>query len=85
MCASATFADSLCAKSLQRPVFSRLIDALSQRNRAHGLVQGLGHERDYLAKVAYLSEKDEVRPGDVMVTSGSGASGGVGTVRKRSE
>ncbi len=48
------------------------IDALSQRNRAHGLVQGLGHERDYLAKVAYLSEKDEVREGDVMVTSGLG-------------
>ncbi len=48
------------------------IDALSQRNRAHGLVQGLGHERDYLAKVAYLSEKDAVRPGDVMVTSGMG-------------
>lgn len=48
------------------------IDVLSQRNRAHGVVQGLGRERDYLARVAYLSEKDVVRAGDVMVTSGMG-------------
>lgn len=48
------------------------VDAVSQRNRAHGVVQGLGHERDYQARVAYLSEKDSVRVGDVMVTSGMG-------------
>ncbi|MFW5966390.1 MAG: rod shape-determining protein MreC [Persicimonas sp.] len=46
------------------------IDAVSQRNRAAGVVEGLGHERDYLARVAYLNEKDEVRKGDVMVTGG---------------
>jgi rod shape-determining protein MreC len=46
------------------------IDAVNQRNRAPGIVQGLGHERDYLARIAYLSQKDEVRKGDVMVTGG---------------
>ena len=48
------------------------IDAISQRNRAQGVVQGLGHQRDYLSKISYLRRKDEVREGDVMVTSGMG-------------
>lgn len=48
------------------------IDTISQRNRAHGVVQGLGHERDYKARIAYLNERDRVRAGDVMVTSGMG-------------
>lgn len=48
------------------------IDAVSQRNRAQGIVHGLGHERDYFARISYLSEKDEVGEGDVMVTSGMG-------------
>jgi rod shape-determining protein MreC len=48
------------------------IDAVSQRNRAPGIVMGLGHESDYLARVAYLNQKDLVRPGDVMVTGGKG-------------
>ncbi|MBA2661768.1 MAG: rod shape-determining protein MreC [Bradymonadaceae bacterium] len=48
------------------------IDAISQRNRTQGVVQGLGHERDYFAKIAYLLQKDEIRAGDVMVTSGMG-------------
>ncbi|RAL23502.1 rod shape-determining protein MreC [Lujinxingia litoralis] len=48
------------------------IDTVSQRNRAQGVVEGLGHERDYLARVSYLSEGDELQTGDVMVTSGMG-------------
>src|SRR5690554_6379467 len=48
------------------------IDAVSQRNRAPGIVMGLGHESDYLAEVSYLNQKDLVRPGDVMVTGGKG-------------
>lgn len=48
------------------------IDVLSQRTRARGVVEGLGHERDYMARIGYLSEKDQVREGDVMVTSGMG-------------
>ena len=46
------------------------IDALAQRTRAQAIVEGLGHEADYNARLAYLREKDEVRVGDVMVTSG---------------
>lgn len=48
------------------------IDAVNQRNRAPGVIQGLGHEHDYEAKISYLSQRDEVRPGDVMVTGGMG-------------
>lgn len=48
------------------------VDAISQRNRALGLVEGLGHEADYRARLSYLTERDEVRLGDVMVTSGMG-------------
>ncbi|MFB6262732.1 MAG: rod shape-determining protein MreC [Bradymonadaceae bacterium] len=48
------------------------IDAVSQRNRAHGVVRGLGHRRDYLAEVAYLRDRDAVRSGDLMVTTGMG-------------
>jgi len=48
------------------------IDAVSQRNRAQGVVQGLGNQRDYRAKIAYLRRRDRVREGDVMVTSGMG-------------
>lgn len=48
------------------------IDAISQRNRALGIVEGLGHEADYLARVAYLRAHDQVRVGDELVTSGMG-------------
>jgi rod shape-determining protein MreC len=48
------------------------VDAISQRSRALGMVEGLGHETDYRAKISYLTQRDEVRPGDVMVTSGMG-------------
>lgn len=48
------------------------VDAITQRTRAQAVVEGLGHERDYRAKLSYLSEKDEVRVGDVVVTSGMG-------------
>lgn len=48
------------------------IDAVSQRNRALGIVEGLGNEADYRARVAYLSEGDELSVGDTMVTSGMG-------------
>lgn len=46
------------------------IDAIAQRTRAQAIVEGLGHEADYEARLSYLREKDEVRVGDVMVTSG---------------
>lgn len=48
------------------------IDAVAQRTRARGLVEGLGHDADYLARVGYLRNTDEIREGDVFVTSGMG-------------
>jgi rod shape-determining protein MreC len=48
------------------------IDVLVQHNRARGVLQGLGHDDDYRAKVAYLLRRDEVSAGDVVVTSGMG-------------
>lgn len=49
------------------------IDAVSQRNRAPGIIEGLGHETDYRARMAYTEERDEVRAGDTLVTSGMGS------------
>lgn len=46
------------------------VDAIAQRTRAQAIVEGLGHEADYRARMAYLRERDEVRVGDVVVTSG---------------
>lgn len=48
------------------------IDVVSQRNRTRGMVNGQGHKGDYDASLAYLRAKDEVRDGDVLVTSGKG-------------
>lgn len=48
------------------------IDAISQRNRTLGTVQGLGHRSDYLAQAAYVTERDDLEVGDEMVTSGLG-------------
>lgn len=48
------------------------IDTISQRNRALGIVHGLGNESDYRARMAYMTERDEVEPGDTLVTSGMG-------------
>lgn len=48
------------------------VDAIAQRTRAQAIVEGLGHERDYLARLAYLRDIDEVRQGDILVTSGMG-------------
>ena len=48
------------------------IDAISQRNRALGVVEGLGHDTDYRARMAYMTERDELHTGDQLVTSGMG-------------
>lgn len=46
------------------------IDVISQRNRTRGLIHGLGHRKDYEARLAHLRRKDEVAEGDQIVTSG---------------
>jgi rod shape-determining protein MreC len=48
------------------------IDVLLQRNRARGVLKGLGHSDSYDAEIAYLLRRDEARPGDIVVTSGMG-------------
>jgi rod shape-determining protein MreC len=48
------------------------IDVIVQRNRARGIANGLGHADDYHSRIAYLLRRDQVRIGDVVVTSGVG-------------
>jgi rod shape-determining protein MreC len=48
------------------------IDILTQSNRARGVLRGLGHDRDYLAELAYLLRRDQAEVGDLIVTSGRG-------------
>lgn len=48
------------------------IDIVAQRNRARGVLTGEGNERDYFSRIGYLLRRDEVRLGDVLVTSGMG-------------
>jgi rod shape-determining protein MreC len=48
------------------------VDIHVQRNRARGILVGLGHENDYFGRIAYLLRLDEVEVGDVIVTSGLG-------------
>jgi rod shape-determining protein MreC len=48
------------------------VDVISQRTRTRGMVHGLGHKRDYDARLAYLRRKDEVKEEDLVVTSGKG-------------
>lgn len=46
------------------------VDVIVQRNRARGVLIGLGHDSDYDARIGYLLRRDQVQPGDVLVTSG---------------
>lgn len=48
------------------------IDVLVQRNRARGILEGLGAIDSYACRVAYLLRREAVRPGDLLVTSGMG-------------
>ena len=48
------------------------VDVISQRNRTRGMLVGKGHKRDYEARLGYLQAKDDVKVGDVLVTSGKG-------------
>lgn len=48
------------------------IDVISQRNRALGVVKGLGDDTNYRAEMAYVEQRDELREGDTLVTSGMG-------------
>ncbi|TVR04651.1 MAG: rod shape-determining protein MreC [Deltaproteobacteria bacterium] len=48
------------------------IDIVVQRNRARGVLRGRGYDNSYRSEVAYLTRREEVRDGDIVVTSGLG-------------
>lgn len=48
------------------------VDVMTQRNRTRGMIQGLGHRKDYEATLAFLRRKDEIDVDDQVVTSGKG-------------
>jgi rod shape-determining protein MreC len=62
------------------------IDVVVQRNGARGMLKGTGAEDTYVCRLEQLSRDDDVKPGDVVVTSGLGqrfpASILVGTVKE---
>ena len=48
------------------------IDVVIQRNGARGMLKGTGSEDSYICTLEQLSRDDDVKPGDVVVTSGLG-------------
>ncbi|HEX2679474.1 MAG TPA: rod shape-determining protein MreC [Polyangiales bacterium] len=48
------------------------IDVVVQRNGARGMLRGVGSEEDYACQLEQLSRDDDVKPGDLVVTSGLG-------------
>lgn len=48
------------------------IDVVVQRSGARGMLKGIGDDRNYLCRLEYLSREDEVKIGDLVITSGLG-------------
>jgi rod shape-determining protein MreC len=48
------------------------IDVVIQRTGARGMLKGTGSEEDYVCQLEELSREDDVKPGDLVVTSGLG-------------
>ena len=48
------------------------VDVIVQRNRARGVLQGVGYDNAYTSRLAYLLRRERVEEGDVVVTSGQG-------------
>ncbi len=51
---------------------SSRIDVVDRRTGARGILRGLGNMRRYAAKMEFVLKQDEVREGDLLVTSGMG-------------
>jgi len=51
---------------------SSRIDVVDQRTGARGILRGAGNDKRYVAQIEYLLRQDEIKKGDVMVTSGMG-------------
>jgi rod shape-determining protein MreC len=48
------------------------VDVVVKRNGARGMLKGTGGDRNYACRLEYLSREDEVKKGDLVVTSGLG-------------
>jgi rod shape-determining protein MreC len=48
------------------------IDVVVQRTGARGILKGTGSDRHYVCQLEHLAREDEVKPGDLVVTSGLG-------------
>ncbi len=48
------------------------IDVVIQRTGARGMLKGVGSDESYLCRIEELSREDDVKPGDLVVTSGLG-------------
>jgi len=48
------------------------IDVVVQRSGARGILKGTGSEETYVCRLEHLSRQDDVKPGDLVVTSGLG-------------
>jgi rod shape-determining protein MreC len=48
------------------------IDVVVQRTGARGILKGTGNDHHYLCQLEHLAREDEVKPGDLVVTSGLG-------------
>jgi rod shape-determining protein MreC len=48
------------------------IDVVVQRTGARGILKGTGSDRHYMCQLEHLAREDEVKAGDLVVTSGLG-------------
>ena len=48
------------------------VDIMVQRTRARGMLKGTGNEHSYICRIEHLVREDDVKVGDVVVTSGFG-------------
>jgi len=48
------------------------IDVVVQRSGARGILKGTGSEESYACRLEHLAREDDVKPGDLVVTSGLG-------------
>lgn len=48
------------------------IDVVVQRNGVRGMLRGMGSEESYACQLEQLAREDDVKPGDLVVTSGLG-------------
>ena len=48
------------------------IDVIVQRSGARGMLKGIGSDRSYACRIEHLERESDVKPGDIVMTSGMG-------------